>query len=55
MYLLDLGTSVLMVVAPERGFLYASAVFAVALVSLVALLGATVVLWDFGPAPEYTY
>lgn len=54
-YLLYLGTSVLMNVAPERGFLYASAVFAVALVSLVALLGATVVLWDFGAAPEYTY
>jgi len=44
-----------MKVPPERGFLYASAVFAVALVSFVALLGATVVLWDFGPAPEYTY
>ena len=31
------------------------AVFAVALVSFVALLGATVVLWDLGPTPEYTY
>ncbi len=54
-YLLYRGTSVVMNVPPERGFLYASAVFAVALVSFVALLGATVVLWDFGPAPEYTY
>jgi hypothetical protein len=54
-YLLYRGTSVVMAVPPERGFLYASAVFAVALVSFVALLGATVVLWDFGPAPEYTY
>lgn len=54
-YLLYRGTSVLMGVPPERGFLYASAVFAVALVSFVALLGATVVLWDLGPAPEYTY
>lgn len=54
-YLLYIGTSPVMKVAAERGFLYASAVFAVALVSFVALLGATVVLWDFGPAPEYTY
>jgi hypothetical protein len=54
-YLLYRGTSVVMNVPPERGFLYASAVFAVALVSFVALLGATVVLWDLGPSPEYTY
>jgi hypothetical protein len=54
-YLLYRGTSVIMDVPAERGFLYASAVFAVALVSFVALLGATVVLWDFGAAPEYTY
>ena len=54
-YLLYLGTGPVMAVPPERGFLYASAVFAVALVSFVALLGATVVLWDLGPTPEYTY
>jgi cellulose synthase/poly-beta-1,6-N-acetylglucosamine synthase-like glycosyltransferase len=54
-YLLYQGTPLLMQVPPERGFLYASAVFAVALVSFVGLLGATVVLWDFGAAPEYTY
>lgn len=54
-YLLYRGTPIVLDVPPERGFLYASAVFAVALVSFVALLGATVVLWDFGPAPEYTY
>lgn len=54
-YLLFLGTGPVMGVPPERSFLYASAVFAVALVSFVALLGATVVLWDLGPAPEYTY
>jgi len=54
-YLLYRGTSIIMNVPEERGFLYASAVFAVALVSFVALLGATVVMWDFGAAPEYTY
>jgi len=54
-YLLFLGIGPVMEVPPERAFLYASAVFAVALVAFVALLGATVVLWDFGPTPEYTY
>jgi len=54
-YLLYRGTSIVLDVPAERGFLYASAVFAVALVSFVALLGATVILWDFGPSPEYTY
>lgn len=54
-YLLFVGTGPVMEVVPERAFLYASAVFAVALVAFVALLGATVVLWDLGPAPEYTY
>ena len=54
-YLLYTGVSPVMHVARERGFLYASAVFAVALVSFVGLLTATVLLWDFGPAPEYTY
>lgn len=54
-FLLFKGTGPVMEVPPERAFLYASAVFAVALVAFVALLGATVVLWDLGPAPEYTY
>ena len=54
-YLLYTGVAPVMRIAAERGFLYASAVFAVALVSFVALLTATVLLWDIGPAPEYTY
>ena len=54
-YLLYTGVTPLMNVAQERSFLYASAVFAVALVSFVGLLTATVLLWDFGATPEYTY
>ena len=54
-YLLYTGVGPVMKVVSERGFLYASAVFAVALVAFVALLCATVILWDIGPAPEYTY
>ena len=54
-YLLYRGTPLILQVPRERGFLYASAVFAVALVALVGLMGTTIVLWDFGVAPEYTY
>jgi Yip1-like protein len=54
-YLLYAGVAPIMKIARERGFLYASAVFAVALVSFVGLLTVTVLLWDFGPAPEYMY
>lgn len=54
-YLLYLGVPIVLKVSAERGFLYASAVFAVALVAFVGLLTATVLVWDFGPAPEYTY
>lgn len=54
-YLLYNGVAPVMHVVQERGFLYASAVFAIALVSFVGLLTVTVLLWDFGPSPEYTY
>ena len=54
-YLLYRGVSPMMKVEPERGFLYASAVFAVALVSFVGLLTVTALLWEYGPAPEYRY
>lgn len=53
-YLLYIGVPVVMKVSPERGFLFASAVIAVALVGFVAVLGATVILWDFGFEPVYT-
>ncbi len=54
-YLLFLGVSPMMRVPRDRGFLYASAVFGVALVAFVGLLGVTVMVWEYGPAPEYTY
>ncbi len=54
-YLLYRGVSPMMKVPEDRGFLYASALFAVALVAFVGLLTATTLLWEFGPAPEYTY
>ena len=54
-YLLYIGVPIMLHIAPERGFLFASAVVAVALVALVALMGTTIILWDFGAEPVYTY
>jgi len=54
-YLLYVGIPLVMKISAERGFLFASAIIGVSLVSLVALMGATVILWDFGIEPVYTY
>jgi len=54
-FLLFIGVSPMMRVSETQAFLYASAVFAVALVAFVGLLTVTVLLWDIGPSPEYMY
>jgi hypothetical protein len=51
-YLLYTGVPVMMNVSQERGFLFASAVLAVGLVMLVAVLGSMAVLWSMGIGPE---
>ena len=53
-YLLYTGVPVMMGVNQERGFLFASAVLAVGLVMLVAVLGAMAMLWSMGIGPEVT-
>jgi hypothetical protein len=53
-YLLYTGVPVMMGVSQERGFLFASAVLAVGLVMLVAVLGAMAMLWSMGIGPEVT-
>lgn len=53
-YLLFLGVPIMMEVPPERGFLFASAVLAVGLVVLVAVLAATAMLWGIGLGPAFT-
>lgn len=52
-YLLYSGIPPVMKVPEERGFLFSSAVVAVALVMLIAVMGATVILWDAGFAPQF--
>lgn len=52
-YLLYTGVPIMMNVNKERGFLFSSAVLAVGLIALVAVLAATVILWDFGFGPVF--
>lgn len=51
--LLYLGVPPMMKVPEDRGMLYASALFAVALVYAVAVLVATVILWEYVAAPVF--
>jgi hypothetical protein len=53
-YLLYTGIPAVMHIPEERGFLYASAVLAVALVTITALLIVSVLLWDMGLMPQFT-
>lgn len=53
-YLLYTGIPIVMKIPEERGFLFASAVIAVCLVILIAIMGATVMLWDMGATPTFT-
>jgi len=53
-YLLYIGIPIVMQIPEERGFLFASAVIAVCLVIFIAIMGATVILWDMGATPIFT-
>lgn len=53
-YLLYIGIPIVMRIPEERGFLFASAVIAVCLVIFIAIMGATVLLWDMGATPVFT-
>ena len=54
-YLLYCGMPVMMEISVERGFLYSSAVLAVGLIALVALLTMTALLWGIGLQPVFTH
>ncbi len=53
-YLLYTGVPIMMDIPEERGFLFSTAVLAVGLVALVAMLALTAILWGFGIAPGFT-
>jgi hypothetical protein len=53
-YLMYLGIPIIMDIPEERGFLFSSAVLAIAMVILICLMVGSVILWDFGAAPAFT-
>jgi hypothetical protein len=53
-YLLYLGIPIVMNIPEERGFLFSSAIIAIALVIFVGILVVTIILWEYGFAPEFT-
>lgn len=52
--LVYLGVPAMMNIPEDRGFLYASAVFMVALVYVVVVLVATTILWEYVATPVFT-
>ena len=53
-YLMYLGIPIVMQIPKERGFLFSSAVLAIAMVILICLMVGSVILWDLGFAPAFT-
>ena len=53
-YLMYLGIPIVMDIPEERGFLFSSAVLGVALVILICLMVGSVILWEYGAAPQFT-
>lgn len=52
-YIFYSGVPIMMEIPPERGFLFSSAMLAFGLVTLVALLAVTALLWGSGYAPAF--
>ena len=53
-YLLYTGLPIVMGINQEKGFLFASAVLTIGLVTIVGVLVSTVILWTLGLAPIHT-
>lgn len=52
-YLLYIGIPIVMQIPQERGFLFSSAVIAVGMVIFIAIMGASVILWDSVAPPIF--
>ena len=52
-YLLYIGIPIVMHIPQERGFLFSSAVIAVCMVIFIAIMGASVILWDSVAPPIF--
>ncbi|MFN2328711.1 MAG: Yip1 family protein [Chromatocurvus sp.] len=53
-YLMYLGIPIMMKIPEERGFLFSSAVLAIAMVVLVSIMVISILAWDYGAAPAFT-
>lgn len=53
-YIFYTGVPIMMEIPQERGFLFSSAMLAFGLVTLVAMLAVTALLWGTGFAPSFT-
>ena len=53
-YLLYTGLPIMMDISKDRGFMYSTAILGVGLISLVALLTITALLWGMGLQPVFT-
>ncbi|MDX2315996.1 MAG: Yip1 family protein [Gammaproteobacteria bacterium] len=53
-YIFFTGVPIMMEIPQERGFLFSSAMLAFGLVTLVAMLAVTALLWGTGFAPSFT-
>lgn len=53
-YLMYLGIPIMMNIPEERGFLFSSAVLAIAMVVLVSIMVISILAWDYGAAPAFT-
>ena len=52
-YLMYLGIPIVMNIPQERGFLFSSAILAISLVVLVAIMVVSILAWDYGAAPAF--
>lgn len=53
-YLLYIGIPIMMDISEDRGFMYATAVVAVAMVAAVSMMVGTVLFWDIVASPVFT-
>ena len=52
-YLMYTGIPIVLNIEPEKGFILASGVLTVGLVTMVGVIATTVILWGMGLGPEY--
>ena len=52
-YLMYTGIPIVMEIEPEKGFILASGVLTVGLVTMVGVMATTVILWGMGFGPQY--